>query len=681
MLTELLRRRASAFQTLFGLLTLGAVCSAETTGTPAAEGPRTGVAAGHVRKSRASPTLMLSASPAQVNTGGTATYTITTSRVNRRRAMWINYAVGGTATMGKDYSLSGTSGQTVIRAGATSGNVMLNALPNHLSTGDQVATMILQPGNGYNLSSSNKASVKIVSPKPVPTPTPKLSATPSPTPGYTPAREIWIAVRTDGLPGLGTQANPYDGSTQAKFDALMRSFQGTPNLVINLAAGTFKTNILTRTWAPKSGWVIQGAGMYKTTIQAVGSVAGTCYNIHVLWSPYNVSTDNVVLRDFTVDCNWAELGPSADTGGVVRTITSATTNRGSPTVTASGGAFSATDIGNMISGTGIPSNSFIGVINSPTSVGLSSSPVAYVPVNATATATNVPLTIAQRHIAVDAVLLYGSNNLIERCRHINTFGAVTTNNEEFGFTIAAPSTAQANGNVIRFCRGESPAGHYGSAFNIFGYRSPYSPIRYVTNSEIHDCVAVGTNTGLETGFTNGLGGFADVKNCQWHNNTAIDVKGVFYTDTGSLENVLIANNTVIRGWAGIAMAQGGDPSWTKKNIQIVGNKLNIQNRTVPYGSASFGIVAFGTTASNLTITGNYISFDPTGKGFKHFSPISMSELAGTAISDNVADEASAGNSLELPVRSQIINSSNVTLCTNRTTTGAPMTGLPDNCGQ
>jgi hypothetical protein len=32
---------------------------------------------------------------------------------------------------------------------------------------------------------------------------------------------VWIAVRNDRVAGTGTHNDPYDGSTQAKFDALM----------------------------------------------------------------------------------------------------------------------------------------------------------------------------------------------------------------------------------------------------------------------------------------------------------------------------------------------------------------------------------------------------------------------------------------------------------------------------
>ena len=35
---------------------------------------------------------------------------------------------------------------------------------------------------------------------------------------------VWIAYRTDGVKGTGTQNDPWDGSTAAKLDALLNSF-------------------------------------------------------------------------------------------------------------------------------------------------------------------------------------------------------------------------------------------------------------------------------------------------------------------------------------------------------------------------------------------------------------------------------------------------------------------------
>lgn len=57
--------------------------------------------------------------------------------------------------------------------------------------------------------------------------------------------DIWIAARTDGVNGSGTLNDPYDGSTQARFDAIMKAItiQTESNPVtIHLGPGTFETN-------------------------------------------------------------------------------------------------------------------------------------------------------------------------------------------------------------------------------------------------------------------------------------------------------------------------------------------------------------------------------------------------------------------------------------------------------
>lgn len=413
-----------------------------------------------------------------------------------------------------------------------------------------------------------------------------------------PNPEVWIAVRMDGAGGSGTSDDPYDGSTPEKFDALLSAIP--VNAIIHLGMGTFRTHFFATDagWQYgnlKAGWTVQGAGMYDTTIKAVGSVAGIHNNVHVLQSPYYASTDGVVLRDFTVDCNWAELGPTADMG---------------------------------------PSG--------------------------------------EKQIAVDAVLLYGSNNLIERCRHINTFGASTTNNEEFGFMLAAPSSSDASGDTIRSCRAESPAGGYGSAFNISGWIG--SPSRFVTNSQITDCVAVGVNNGLswgQPGFTTGAVGFANAKNCEVSGNLVTDCVGIFYCDTGSLENILIKNNTLVRGWFGVGLvADGPNESWTKTNVQILDNNLNIQNRAT---GGSWAIAIYGATSSGLVIERNSISFDPTGQGSEQFVTLGCFDIADAIISDNVADEASA---IPATVDASAIGAQ---LCDNRTASGTVMTKLADTC--
>ena len=135
----------------------------------------------------------------------------------------------------------------------------------------------------------------------------------SSSPSLLPSQNIWIAMRTDGLSGSGTQADPFDGSTMDKFDAVLLNYQLTPNLGIHLSGvGPFRTRA-NHNWIVQPGWVISGDGMYSTTIQVGGSVTGL-HGVTVFVANSNISTDNIVIQDLTIDCNWAELSLTADNG-------------------------------------------------------------------------------------------------------------------------------------------------------------------------------------------------------------------------------------------------------------------------------------------------------------------------------------------------------------------------------
>jgi hypothetical protein len=189
------------------------------------------------------------------------------------------------------------------------------------STGLSASTKYYYRVRAYNSSgnsgySNTAAATTASSSTPTPTPTPKPTPTPTPTPTAsprpTPTQNVWIAVRTDGRPGVGTQADPYDGSTMAKFDALMKSFQNTPSLGIHLGAGLFRTSA-THSWYVKSGWLLQGAGMYATTVQ-VGGNASMVTGASCIPSDANVATDSVTISDLTLDSNWPELSATAPMG-------------------------------------------------------------------------------------------------------------------------------------------------------------------------------------------------------------------------------------------------------------------------------------------------------------------------------------------------------------------------------
>ena len=273
------RRRANRpsplLNLLFALLTLN-LGACETVRTAPAEGPALSGSVAEASTNRvripsanASTKMSISASPAKINQGGAATYTITATRTNPT-ALTVNYAMSGTATLGKHYALGGMAGKVVIPAGSISAKVSLNAMATSATSGSRTAIMTLRSGTGYGLATTSKATVTIAytaaspTPTPVPTPTPTPAptatptlaptptpfptATPSVTPRPTPAQHVWISTRADGHPGTGTEADPYDGSTPEKFDALMEALQWTPNLGIHLkGAGPFRT-YFNHTW-------------------------------------------------------------------------------------------------------------------------------------------------------------------------------------------------------------------------------------------------------------------------------------------------------------------------------------------------------------------------------------------------------------------------------------------------
>lgn len=76
-----------------------------------------------------------------------------------------------------------------------------------------------------------------------------------------------------------------------------------------------------------------------------------------------------------------------------RIVTDGVTTSGSPTVTSATANFTATDLGSPISGPGIPSPAYIGVVNSPTSIGLTSAIGVNTPVNASASGTGVTISL------------------------------------------------------------------------------------------------------------------------------------------------------------------------------------------------------------------------------------------------------------------------------------------------
>jgi hypothetical protein len=389
-------------------------------------------------------------------------------------------------------------------------------------------------------------------------------------------------------PGSGTHLDPYDGSTQAKFDALMASFQNTTDLIIHLGIGTFRSDVAPNRWSVKSQWTIEGAGMDLTTCQMTGNLKGRHFG-HIFFNG-NSNVSNVIIRDLTVDCNWAQLAATADAG---------------------------------LKG--------------------------------------------EKNVCVSALSLEGSHNLIERVRQINNYGSWANKREGFGIRVGAPKAGNATSNIIRNCRAELPHGNYSSPFALHGRSaSDTTPVRYITNSSVYGNYAEGQRSGLMTGFFGGVNS-SYLKNCSIYSNTFVDCGSVFYIDTGTAEGVKVLNNTLTRGWLGVGLVAKNE-RWTKRNIEIRGNDLNLENRQY----ISLGIWVSGSASSDVAILQNQISFSPTGNGSLNFRTIGTANLEGGTISDNTANEASAGVGTTAAVKAY-----DITISNNKKTTGGFMTGLGD----
>jgi hypothetical protein len=110
--------------------------------------------------------------------------------------------------------------------------------------------------------------------------------------------EFWICNSPD-TSNLGTLDNPFDGSTRAKFDAIMSLMP--PDATIHILAGTYET-WGSHDWQMQSGQKILGSGRDNTILQlSPGTpqyLAGT--SVIASWLPQT----NAEVADLTVDCNW-----------------------------------------------------------------------------------------------------------------------------------------------------------------------------------------------------------------------------------------------------------------------------------------------------------------------------------------------------------------------------------------
>jgi parallel beta-helix repeat protein len=117
---------------------------------------------------------------------------------------------------------------------------------------------------------------------------------------------IWVSTRTDGIPGVGTQSNPIDLSTPAKFDAFFQAhyanYQSYDGVIFRFLPGTYVSNS-TGMWAI-SGWQLLGSGQGSTILKfpAVSYVSSTIKDtVRVQCIRCNWGSVNITVQDLTVD--------------------------------------------------------------------------------------------------------------------------------------------------------------------------------------------------------------------------------------------------------------------------------------------------------------------------------------------------------------------------------------------
>jgi Right handed beta helix region len=116
------------------------------------------------------------------------------------------------------------------------------------------------------------------------------------------SKNVYFAVRTDGLSGRGTKQDPYDASTAEKCTALLTRLQ--PDYIFHYAPGIYETygwSFASRRTAG-AGCKHYGAGIDRTIIRLVGASQSTGEGI-AFGSRYNERADGFELHDLTIDCN------------------------------------------------------------------------------------------------------------------------------------------------------------------------------------------------------------------------------------------------------------------------------------------------------------------------------------------------------------------------------------------
>jgi hypothetical protein len=466
------------------------------------------------------------------------------------------------------------------------------------------------------------------------------------------SRTIYLAPRTDGLTGTGTQSDPVNVSTTTQFDAFWTAQHtyatavpgGIDNAVFYLASGNYTSLTGIKAF---SGWSLIGAGQDLTKISLVSTSTG---RVQIISDDYSTGT-NVTIEDMTLD-------------GGVTTALSASLTRGfnvpaaGKTVTISvsksslfavkGYAFLqglADSTGFMaaygvFTVTAIPNGTSITIRNdSPSGLGNVNLPVAakVVPsgVNVILPCQRVGLTLAYKNITVDNVTI---QNVIYIATGANYEGPT-------GIIIGADHTHNGSNNQITNCTlkgiyGTSPLGIYltGDVTSTTAW----------AQCDITGCTITGG------GWYQGIGGY-QMRNCIFSGNHVSNFPECFYADSGSNSNITISNN-VFTGGTGNGygvICFNGNPFF---NSAFSGNTIistnngadvfvagNVSNNTFSRNQflGNGFPLAMGDVKAGDVMKGNYFSNNVIG------TALSRSWIASTSYGSELGNVVQGSNTIVL----------------------------------
>jgi len=359
--------------------------------------------------------------------------------------------------------------------------------------------------------------------------------------------DLWIKIRADGLPGTGTQRDPFNA---IQFDALMRDTTKIPRVPrqINMipVPAPLISDPFARGWNLWTGCVLNCNGQL---LQARGSGSNHVGYYDVIGGPPNIT--DVAVHNLIVDCNWAEVQQHC-----------------------------------------------------------------------------APIGVNERNVALNGIAALGSRSLVEGCTVRNFYGSLAGAKEAGGIVIGGQSAADV---TARKNRVELPAGNYNNGINVWSLTG--NATQPIDGATLEKNTIVGIHAGMGWALASAINA-GGVHNLRAFKNEAIDCAQLFYNDTGDTVNVVVENNTMLRGQIGASFAQTAAMG-RKEKLFVINNKFNCQNR-ITFTTAAVAIQE--GAARDILIASNIITHDGTGKAqpdsFQVFYCFNMN---GALIVDNISD--------------------------------------------